>query len=1402
MYLRAITLLALVSALALPSATHAQVEIPTNLLVRTPLTTAGGNLRGEYWKRPVNSIPTDGAANPTNRIDNLINGFGAPDGTFRATRFVYTGNDLTHVTNWLGADAASFSGATNNLDDGVFRLTGFINVTNAGTVRLGTTSDDGSRISIGGIDIINNDGSHGDVTVDTNVVFSAEGVYPIEITYFNGDWTSDGTGANLNHSGNPDPSVHGGANFRLRVAGADVTTNLARMFYSDAGAVVVPAKYSLGNPLTTAGGNLRGEYWKRPVNSIPTDGITSPSNRIDELVKTFGPPDGTFRATGLVYTGNDLSHITNWLAGDAASFTGKTNNLDDGVIRLSGFINVTNTGPVRLGTTSDDGSRITIGGLDIINNDGSHGDVTMDTNVVFTAAGVYPIEITYFNGDWTSDNAPGGDPAGVNHSGNPDPSVHGGANFRLRVAGADVTTNRAAMFYSTGPGVFVPGKLAVAPPFAVAPARTNGGSSLYGEYWKRPVNSIPTDGATNPTNRIDVLVDTFGTPSGTFVANQLVYTGNDLTGISEWLAADADSFKGTADNLDDGAFRFTGLLNVGVPGTVRLGTTSDDGSRITIGGIDIVNNDGSHGDATVDSNVVFGAAGLYPIEITYFNGDWTSDNAPGGDPAGVNHSGNPDPSVHGGANFRLRVAGADLTTNRASMFYMPPVATPPPVVLPETLTEGLVAYWNFDGHLFDSIKDFHGTSRGTNPVPFVDGKAGFGQAIKLDGTDQYVDITGGDENELEFPGGSMSISGWFKVDAFDTGWQALIAKGEGSNYRVARRDPTNSIAYAGGTGEGPANSPNVNDGQWHHFVAVTDANTNRFGTALYVDGAIYEINMTKPVLASNARNLFIGENPEALRREWEGEIDDIGIWNRVLTEAEVTAIYNGGTGTPISALVPTPATFTVMDFQFNEGRGTNTFDAVHNLTGVLGIGSAIDPGNVPEVSDSSPAGTAGDRSLSLNVGKPTNQSAVVVNDAIGKVLAFATNAPFTIEAWINIDDAGTRTFEGLGAYGFSYKLGLNNKQLQFTLYGIVDINSGIFPTNGWHHVAAVWEPGTGVEFFLDGTSVTNIAETRVPRPYRHNNLTIGAENVVATGMANAFQGMIDRFRIHNAALDGADLDSVANAPKAALPSTVVSYDFNQTSWPFASTGTAALPAVPNPSPTWTNDTPTGNTNDFALSFAPGTQVIVRDTNTVVALDPDDPSFTLQAWVKFNGNPATRQVFYYNNGPGGALSFSVFTNRTVFVTTLGVKDQNSNATIPDDGDWHHIAAVHENLKEFRFYVDGVLADTQPYTGSVIFSRTNQVFYLGSEPTFGLQYTGLLDRLKLTRGILTPDELDLEAGEPSEPILSITVSGGEIIITFEGTLESADDVTGPWTPVTGSSPLTVPPAGTAKFYRARN
>ena len=63
----------------------------------------------------------------------------------------------------------------------------------------------------------------------------------------------------------------------------------------------------------------------------------------------------------------------------------------------------------------------------------------------------------------------------------------------------------------------------------------------------------------------------------------------------------------------------------------------------------------------------------------------------------------------------------------------------------------------------------------------------------------YVEVP--DSDDIQAAGESLTISAWFRVTAFDQSWQALISHGEGGDYRIARRDASNVMAYAGGTGD-------------------------------------------------------------------------------------------------------------------------------------------------------------------------------------------------------------------------------------------------------------------------------------------------------------------------------------------------------------------------------------------------------------------------------------------------------------------------------------------------------------------------------------------------------------------------------------------------------------------------
>ncbi|MCC6233228.1 MAG: LamG domain-containing protein, partial [Verrucomicrobiales bacterium] len=445
----------------------------------------------------------------------------------------------------------------------------------------------------------------------------------------------------------------------------------------------------------------------------------------------------------------------------------------------------------------------------------------------------------------------------------------------------------------------------------------------------------------------------------------------------------------------------------------------------------------------------------------------------------------------------------------------------------------------------------------------------------------------------------------------------------------------------------------------------------------------------------------------------------------------------------------------------------------------------------------SPSGAAGDLAVQL-----TNGAFLVVNDTSSPILALSTT-PLTLEGWIKRDSASTATYEGVMGYGGAYKLGLQSSQLIFTLFGVVDIQSGLaVPNDEWHHVAAAWEPGVGVTFYLDG-SPTFVEETGAMGPFLNNYLNLGAERLGAP-----LTGSIDRLRIHTGLIAAENLDSVAATPKAPLPTTLVAYGFNETTGTYQNAAATARPTVSGATflsqglaPSWDADSPSGSATDRSLNFTTGgMRVVVPDATPVIRLDTGD--FTIQAWVKFGAQPAARSVLFFNNGPGAAVSFSV-SNRRVFVTTLGILDQPSNAAIPDDGGWHHIAVVHETGKEFRFYVDGVLGDTVAYTSGVLIDvRTATEFTIGSEPNGGLPYVGKIDRLLVSKGLVDAANLDFRAipgVDPSAPSLTIQtvvqVSWPSVPAGYQLQSTATPENPASWTLVTGAPTAS---DGTFKYY----
>jgi hypothetical protein len=215
-----------------------------------------------------------------------------------------------------------------------------------------------------------------------------------------------------------------------------------------------------------------------------------------------------------------------------------------------------------------------------------------------------------------------------------------------------------------------------------------------------------------------------------------------------------------------------------------------------------------------------------------------------------------------------------------------------------SLGDGLIAYFPLDGDFQDNAGDAHGFEVGAAPIEFAGGQ--FGQGVDLNGVDQYVSTPVETEDRFDFSDGTgFTVSAWFRVDAFDKSWQAIVTKGEGTNWRIHRQGDTDNLGpVAGGVnpdnGNGfdlVENPISVNDGQIHHVVIT---NIPDVSSSYYLDGVLIQEGFPG-VPEGNEWPMMIGENANngGNGRTFNGLIDDLAVWNRGLSADEVSQIFNG-----------------------------------------------------------------------------------------------------------------------------------------------------------------------------------------------------------------------------------------------------------------------------------------------------------------------------------------------------------------------------------------------------------------------------------------------------------------------------------------------------------------------------
>ncbi|UCC22461.1 MAG: LamG domain-containing protein [Planctomycetota bacterium] len=550
------------------------------------------------------------------------------------------------------------------------------------------------------------------------------------------------------------------------------------------------------------------------------------------------------------------------------------------------------------------------------------------------------------------------------------------------------------------------------------------------------------------------------------------------------------------------------------------------------------------------------------------------------------------------------------------------------------LTDGLVAHWKLDEETGLTAYDSAGSSHGTlvnGPIwasGLIDG------ALEFDNIDDYVNVGDPADESLDFGADeSFSITAWIKCDDVG-GYSAIVGKRrstglygyfyEGYRFRVHYDTLVFEIEDTGNNGVGMFGTTPVTDNVWHHVAAVRDATANKL--YLYVDGNTdgEPVTDTTSGSLSTSQNFWIGlmtttvsndplENPHY----FSGLIDDVRIYDRALSAAEIEELYLGEEPELVGLEIAGPdevaenhqTQYSAIAIYDNN----TTADVTHlakwsvepNLiasieAGLLTTEEIFEPHAVTITAEYTEADITEEdaKEVSIFAICPSGNALDFDGDndyvELGTIdgtddLALADSS-FTICSWIKPDLTGD-TWQRIvdksngttGNNGYTFFVHTNGMIGVFIDWNDFRSDGSVITAGIWQHVAVTGD-GSDYQLYVEGLPVSGLflSGSYNSPPGVTTNMRIGMWN---HSTAREFNGSIDDVRIYNRALSAEQIWANIHIPlEGDEPNLVACWNFDEGEGqivydlsPNANHGQlGSSPDIDNSDPAWVeSDAPVG-----------------------------------------------------------------------------------------------------------------------------------------------------------------------------------------------------------------------------------